>query len=273
MIQQVVVAPKCMPAEVGLEFARAHKLGYEIPGFMEPAALENPAVSIQQWRKRLESINGMLTLHGPVYDLNPISLDPRIAESSTLRYRQAVDVCKELGCRYLVVHSQFSTLFSVARVKQGWMKATVDFWQQFAEEVLEAIPSLSVTIENFMEEEPGQLRTLIDGIDHPQIKACLDTGHANIFSSTSIVTWLDELEHQLVYIHSHNNYGQFDEHRGYSHGTLEMEGFLNHLVLLPHKINLALEIFDETELRESYRLIEHYLASQEAHLSEKTFLI
>jgi sugar phosphate isomerase/epimerase len=273
MIHQVVCAAKHMADEIGVEFAKANQLGYEVPGFVEPEILQNPEEHIQQWKTQLESINGMLTLHGPVYDLNPVSLDPRIAEVTKLRYEQAAYVCKQLGCRYLVVHSQFSTIFSVARVKQEWLSACVDFWQQFAEEVLESSPALSVVIENFMEDEPEQLRTMIDNINHPQVKACLDTGHANIFSKASVINWLDELEHQLVYIHSHNNYGQFDEHRGYNYGTVEMEGFLNHLILLPYKISLALEVFNEPELKESYQIVQRYLTSQDEHLSEKSFLI
>ncbi len=273
MIHQVVAAPKHIPEQEGLQFALSHNIGYEIPSFVEPELLENPEPHLSHWKKALESLSGLLTLHGPVYDLNPVSLDPKIAKASQLRYTQAADVCKALGCRYLVVHSQFSTIFSVAQIKQEWLSASVDFWQQFAEEVLEGTPTLSVAIENFMEEDPEQLRELIDAINHPQVKACLDTGHTNIFSKVPPITWLDVLENQLVYIHSHNNYGQFDEHRGYKYGSVEMEGFLNHLVLLPYKINLALEIFNHPELEESYKIVQHFRSIQCEQYPEQSFLI
>ncbi len=273
MIQQVVAAPKQSGVDEGLVFAQTHQLGYEIPVFVSPDILDQPNEAILEWKQKISPIRGMVTLHGPVYDLNPVSLDPNIAAASKLRYQQAVNVAKALGCRYLVVHSQFNTIFSVARVKTEWMNATIDFWQQFAAECLQDSPGLSIVLENFMEEEPGQLRAMVDRINHLQIKACLDTGHANIFSKASVNAWLDELEHQLVYIHSHNNYGHEDEHRGYSYGTLDMEGFINHLIQLPYKVTLALEIFNQPELEESYRIVQRYMAIQQENIPEKTFLI
>ena len=273
MIDQVITAPKQMSVEVGLAFAQKHQLGDEIPGFTEPWILDAPDTHIAEWKQNLASLKGGLSLHGPVYDLNPVSWDTKIAEISRLRYVQAANVCKALGCRFLVVHSQFSPIFAAANVKDEWLAESVEYWKKFADEVLEDTPTLNVVIENFMEETPDLLRTLIDGIDHPQIKACLDTGHANIFSPVSVNQWVDVLEHQLVYIHSHNNYGQTDEHRGYPYGTMDMESFLNHLVISPYKLNLALEIFNEPELKESYTILQRYLTIQQEQLPEKTFLI
>lgn len=273
MIQQVYAAPKQLPVEQGLAFARTRKLAYEIPEFVEPGVLDAAESHIARWQKHLSTLNGVYALHGPVYDINPVSLDPDIAAVSRKRYTQAVRVCKALGCRFLVVHSQYSPIFEAANVKKDWLNATVEFWQQFARDQLADCPQLTVVIENFMESDPALLRTLVEGIRHPQVKACLDTGHANLFSPVPITAWVNELEQQLVYIHSHNNHGKWDEHRGYPYGTMDMEAFLNHLVMLPYRVNLALEIFHPEELEESYRMVERYLDIQQEQLPEKTFLI
>jgi sugar phosphate isomerase/epimerase len=273
MIHQLLAAPKHIPDEAGIAFALKHKLGYEIAAFSEPQMLDESANVIPNWLKMLSPLSTPLGLHGPVYDLNPVSLDPQIASASRYRYQQAVAVCQALGCRYLVVHSQYNSLFKVAKVQREWIQASIDFWKQFASETLEPVPSLTLVIENFMEEEPGQLRQLVESVGHPQIKACLDTGHANIYSKADIVTWLNELEHQVVYIHSHNNYGRTDDHRGYQYGTLDMETFLNHLILSPYKVNLALEVFNLPELEETLCMVQQFLSLQQKHLPERSFLI
>lgn len=273
MIQHVIAAPKGMPTERGLAFAQEFSLGYEVPDFMSPTLLEDPTEAIGQWQEYLRPISGVKSLHGPVYDLNPVSLDPDIAAASHKRYQQAVSVCQSLGCRYLVVHSQYESLFDVAQVKGMWFDATVAYWQNFAESVLADAPSLTVVIENFMETHPEHLRELVDAVGHPRIKACLDTGHANIYSSASLHTWLDTLEDRLVYVHSHNNMGTYDEHRGYQHGTLDMEAFLNQLIMLPQRINLVLEIFNEPELRASYPMVVRALETQQIHMPNRSFLI
>lgn len=273
MLHQLIAAPKHMPVANGLAFAKTHQLGYEIPGFVEPSALDAPAEHIAQWQRDLAEIAGPLALHGPVYDLNPVSLDPHIASVSVKRYQQAANICKALDCRYLVIHSQFNPLYSAANVEGEWLSASIDFWQEFAEEVLEDTPTLTVVIENFMEKTPEQLGRLVAGVHHPQVKACLDTGHANIFSSVPVSSWLDALDHHLVYVHSHNNYGAHDEHRGYRYGTVDMEAILNQLMLTPYKIALALEVFNEAELEESFQIVQQYLAIQEEQMPEKTFLV
>ena len=273
MIHQLLAAPKHVSDEVGVAFALKHKLGYEIAAFSEPKMLDEYADFIPHWQKVLDPLNAPLGLHGPVYDLNPVSLDPQIASTSRRRYQQAVRICEALGVRYLVVHSQYNSLFKVAKVQREWMQASIDFWKQFAAETLEAVPQLTVVIENFMEEEPAQLRQLVESVGHPQIKACLDTGHANIYSKADLITWLNELEHQVVYIHSHNNYGRTDDHRGYQYGTLDLEPFLNHLILSPYKLNLALEVFNMPELEETLRMVQQFLTLQQKHLPERSFLI
>lgn len=273
MIHQIFAAPKQLPVKTGIAFAEKFQLGYEIPGFVEPAALDDAAVAIAQWQVDLSGLQGMLSLHGPVYDLNPVSWDPSIAEVSLRRYRQAVEACQALGCRYLVVHSQYNPIFAAANVQQAWLAASIDFWRQFAEDVLAPAENLVVVIENFMEPTPELLRRLVEGVQHPQIKACLDTGHANLFSQVPLTAWLDELESSLVYLHAHNNFGVWDEHRGFDKGTLDLEGFLNHLMLTPYKIHVALEIFNEPELLESMALLQHYYNLQQQHIPEKTFLI
>ncbi len=272
MIDKIYAAPKYIPLESGIEFALNNNICYEVPAFMSPASLDNQVEELETFRQKLNGFQGTLSLHGPIYDMNPVSLDPQIAKSSRHRYVQALDVCKKLGVKYLVFHSQYTPIFDVANVYKEWLAQNVDFWQGLIDEHL-GDSDMVILIENFMDTTPDIINNLISKVDSPNFKACLDTGHVNLFSKIPPIDWLDEMGGNLAYIHAHNNSGEKDEHRAFDKGTIDMEGFLNHLIMLPNKMSLAIEVFDMEGIDESYKMLAPYMNMQSEHTSSKSFLL
>lgn len=272
MIDKIYAAPKYVNEKKGIDFAVKYQLSYEIPGFMGPSILEQGKELLTNYRKRISGIQGNLSLHGPVFDTNPVSLDPRIAKSSRLRYNQAINICKALGTKYIVFHSQYSPIYDVANVYNEWMAQVVDYWQEVVETQLQD-SSLIILMENFMDNRPEILLEMASRINSPHFKICLDVGHVNLFSKLHPIKWLDVLGSHLAYIHAHNNHGEKDEHCAFNHGSIDMEGFLNHLVLLPNKINLALEVFSMEGIEESYQILLPFLEMQETHMTTKSFIL
>jgi sugar phosphate isomerase/epimerase len=272
LIDRIYSAAKQINLEAGIDFALQNQVSYEIPSFLSPQVLDNKTDEMERYRTLLKDFKGTLSLHGPIYDMNPVSLDPRIAESSRYRYSQAVDVCKELGVKYLVFHSQYTPIFTVANVYKEWLAQSVDYWQELIESQVQG-SNVVILMENFMDETPDILNTLISRVDSPHMKACLDTGHVNLFSDIPPIDWLDEFGDQLAYIHAHNNHGEKDDHLAIHKGTVDMEGFLNHLVLLPHKVSVAIEVFNLEGVQESYEALQPYMQLQTEHASSKSFLI
>jgi sugar phosphate isomerase/epimerase len=272
LIDKVYAAPKYISLEQGIEFVMQQNTCYEIPSFLAPQNLDNKSDEISRYRELLKDFKGTLSLHGPIYDMNPVSLDPRIADSSRHRYIQAVEVCKELGVKYLVFHSQYTPIFDVANVYKEWLAQSTDFWQEVIETHLQGT-DMVLLMENFMDSTPDIINSLIDRVDSPHMKICLDTGHVNLFSKVSPIDWLDEFGSNVEYIHAHNNHGEKDEHYAFQKGTIDMEGFLNHLVLLPHKVNLAIEVFNIEGVQESFDMIQNYMKMQSEQLTSKSFLL
>lgn len=272
MIDKLFVAPKGTELSDGIAFAQTHGLSYEIPSFLNPAALDRKEVEMSLYNEALGDFTGALSMHGPVFDMNPVSLDPTIQLGSRARYAQAIGVANQLGVKYLVFHSQYTPIYRVANVYEQWMSACTDFWQELAETHLEGTP-LVVVIENFMDETPEIVNELIDRIGSPHVRACLDVGHVNLFSKLPPIDWIDILGHNLVYIHAHNNHGKHDEHLAFHRGTLDLEGFFNHLVLSRYKSHVAIEVFDLPGIRESYTFIEPFMKLQEAQSVSRSFLL
>lgn len=272
MIDQIYAAPKGITLEDGLAFAAEHRLNFELPNFYAPGNLERLEEEIARTRQLAGEFHGTLSLHGPMMDINVVSPDPEVRRISRHRYEQAILAAKQLNVRYVVFHTQWTPVFHVAGLTKQWLAEVTDYWEQLIAEHLEDT-SITVLLENFMDETPDLMNTVLARIDSSHLKACLDTGHVNLFSDMSPIDWMSELGNHLAYIHAHNNNGETDEHEAFDKGLIDMESFLNHLALLPQKSHLAIEVNTLTALSRSYEMLKPYIQLQNEQFAAKSFLI
>lgn len=272
MIDRVFAAPKCPELEEGIAFALANRLDYELPTFYYVENLDHKEREMARYRELLTGFQGMLSMHGPIFDTNVVSLDPELQRISHYRYLQAIQVAKEMGVRYLVFHSQWTPIYPAANATRMWLAKVTAYWEKMIAEHLEG-SNLTILIENFLDPCPDSMLTLLSRINSPHLKACLDTGHVNIFSELSPIDWLKQLGHHVAYIHAHNNGGELDSHDSFEQGVLDMDSFLNHVVLLPQKIHLAIETSTIKGLSSSYDRLKPYLQLQTEQHAVKSFLI
>jgi sugar phosphate isomerase/epimerase len=272
MIDRIFAAPKGPELEQGIEFAITHRLDYEMPTFYYVENLDRKDQEIARYRSLLGDYQGMLSMHGPIFDTNVVSLDPEIMRISRYRYMQAIEIAKEMGVRYLVFHSQWTPIYTAANATKMWLAKVTDFWESLIAEHLEG-SNLTVLIENFLDPTPETTLTLLSRVASPHLRACLDTGHVNIFSELSPIDWIREMGTYVVYIHAHNNAGELDSHDSFEKGLLDMESFLNHMALLPQKLHLAIETSTIKGLSNSYDMLKPYIKLQNEQFASKSFLI
>ena len=99
-------------------------------------------------------------------------------------------------------------------------------------------------IENVFDDEPETLRGIIEAVDEPNIKACLDIGHANAMTSGkySIVEWVRVLTPVLRHFHVHNNDGSEDMHDDVFNGTVDFDSIMRMFTdELPDDITMTIE--------------------------------
>jgi sugar phosphate isomerase/epimerase len=207
-----------------------------------------------------------------VYDLNPISFDATIAQASHQRYIQAINVAKALGARYLVLHSQYNPVIEAAHATSSWLDANVNYWSSLLQEVA-AENAPIILLENFLDPTPEFLCQIIERVNSPKLKICFDIGHVNLFSKISPLDWMDALGHSVAYIHAHNNYGKFDDHLSFTSGSMNMELILDHAMLLPQPIHLAIEVFEMEGLQDSLKQLKGMLKRQETFERTPCFLL
>ncbi|MEM0952175.1 MAG: sugar phosphate isomerase/epimerase family protein [Cyanobacteria bacterium P01_H01_bin.74] len=272
MIDQIFAATKGPTVEETFEFALQHQMGIELSSFYTVENLVNSQPLVQQYQAMFKNYTGSISIHGPIYDLNVVSLDPDIAEISERRYIQAINVAKALQAKYLVFHTQWTPIYPTAGISDFWTQTLVSFWRRIVETHLEG-SNLTVVIENFMDQSPETLVALLSAVDSPHLKACLDIGHVNLFSNHTILEWVKQLNNQMAYIHAHNNWSKLDSHNGFDDGSMDLDAFLTHLIDMPHRVDLAIETNSIESLSISYALTQSYLQRQNKLVASKSFLI
>lgn len=165
-------------------------------------------------------------IHGPVKDLAYDSSDPKIVAVARERIMQGITIASDISAEVMVAHSTFNPLFRASpNYEQSWVAKSIAFWRELV--TYAQAKNVIIVLENIFDDTPVLINDVIRGVDSPYFKACIDTGHLNIFSHTQIPVWIDTYQDQLHYVHVHNNYGTIDEHNAVSDGTFDFETFFS----------------------------------------------
>lgn len=228
--------------------AKDYGLGLELAQFCTAAFLDNPdkvtELFPQDCAHYLSSSlaaclasSDRFVLHGPFNELCPAAIDPLVLEITEKRYRQAIDRAVSLGCPKLVLHAGFVPL---VYHPEWFVSRSVLVWKRLMREVPDA---LTVCLENVMEPDETMLLEILRQVDSPQLKLCLDLGHANTAASKCPPEqWLRACAPYLSHVHLHNNDGVRDLHAPLDQGAMDIAGLLGELSALCPRATVTLEL-------------------------------
>lgn len=161
--------------------------------------------------------------HGPFTEIIPASIDHRAVELGLKRLDEAYEACRRMGVSRMVAHTGFLPLIYF---KEWNHDKSVWFWKKYMEDKPE---DFTIYVENVFEDEPLMLKKLIEEIDDPRVKLCLDVGHANAATlpDYDILDWIRILGPHIGHFHLHNNDGAADSHGPVHEGAMDMEVVLS----------------------------------------------
>ena len=185
---------------------------------------------------------GTLTVHAPILDLNPCSINPDVAKVSVEYSLRSMAIAEQLGAHILTVHPGRRT------AKRA--PSTADFarFDHFISAIREVAMSNSIKIGmenmepvvNSLLCTPERMRTLLD--DEPWLFFTLDVAHAMAKSAEEPIRYIELCSDRLVNVHL----SRFDH--GRAHYPLERHASMMTVMesLQDHhfKGSLTLEIED-----------------------------
>ncbi|MDZ4767357.1 MAG: sugar phosphate isomerase/epimerase family protein [Chloroflexota bacterium] len=231
---------------VGL--AVAYDLGVELMAFSNPTVLDGDwRTLVEDYAPLLRPLRGRLSMHGPFLDMSPGSPDARVNALVIERYKHAIDIAAQLGASPIVFHANFIAAIRSQDYRQGWHDRSLHFWYEIATYAESA--GVMIAIENMWEFDPRIICDLLGDINHPNLRACLDVGHAHLFSDVPFETWLAVIEPYLIHAHVNNNNGVIDVHHALNDGVIDYLRVLPMLRALNRPPAFTLEMDTVNDMR------------------------
>jgi sugar phosphate isomerase/epimerase len=177
--------------------------------------------------------------HGPIFDLNPGSLDPVIRKHTRRAFEKAVEVAHDLGASGITFHTGFNPLLPES-ILPGWMTLSLETWNRLAG--LAEGAGLALTVENMFERTPKLLQDLADAVESDSLRFCLDVSHTAIYSTLGFVHWWEELAPRLRVVHMNDTDSFSDEHLAIGRGTLDFKDVFQRAAATSNEPILVLEM-------------------------------
>lgn len=225
---------------VGLEFQ-----GFGFTGSKDPESWSKVCSTYIEFLRHNEV--SPRALHGPFFSMMYQSQDYLIQQAVRQRVQQSYDICKRLNVHTLVQHfntdcTVFLSDYNPSEVLR-WTNRFASFWRSELDKFRTS--GIQVVMENVFENSAVMLRDAIDSIGSDSMGFCLDVGHANCFSKTDPLEWIEVMGHRLTHLHLHQNDGSADQHLPLTAGPIDIEAIVK--ATLEHSVNPNFSIEVDTE--------------------------
>ena len=199
-----------------LNFILDNKLNLEI--YFSGRGLDAAdADSIRALRDTLTH-NPSLSFHAPFMDLCPGAVDSKVRAVTVERFNQVMDIAEILEPRSIVFHSGYEK-WKYALETELWLRKSLETWLPLNERAAKL--GVKIAIENIFEDEPSNLKLLMERMASENFGICFDAGHCNLFSKLSLAAWLDTLAPWIVELHLHDNDKSSDQHLPIGDGIVD----------------------------------------------------
>ena len=149
-------------------------------------------------------------------------------QKTTEFFIRQIEAAYYLGCKYFVLHPFLPFGNDVEGDYSFTFQVNVDLLKKLIPHAEKWDVTLCVENLPFRKNpisKVSEVKRLVRTVDHPRVKVCLDTGHANIFSS-DIASDVRLLGDDLATLHVHDNTGWCDAHKLPYCGTLRWDELL-----------------------------------------------
>ncbi|MFO7320405.1 MAG: sugar phosphate isomerase/epimerase family protein [Chloroflexota bacterium] len=230
-------------------------LGLELMVFANPDILDGAwRETVEAYRVFLEPVPGPVMLHGPFMDIAPGSPDRRANQVAIERFQHAIRIARSLNAEKVIFHANFIGAIRADSYRRGWHERNVVFWNEIAEYARQY--DVVIAVENMWEFDPEIIGAVLREVDHPNLRACLDVGHARLYSDVPLKDWLAALEPYLVHVHLNNNDGVSDMHRSLDSGVIDYHRVLPELRSLSNPPSMTLEMNCLDDMLSSLEFLE-----------------
>lgn len=195
----------------------------------------------------LQQANLQCTIHAPFLDLVPGSLDRQIRKVSAEKLKKAFSLIEIFEPVSIVCHLGYEEPKHGFK-KDEWFANALGTWNEMLEVAVKH--ETPMMLENTFEPTPEMHLRILEALDSPFARFCLDVGHVMAFAGNTWQDWLPDIKKYLGQLHLHDNHGSSDDHIAIGKGIFDFSGLFEYLkennldpiiTLEPHHANGLLE--------------------------------
>jgi sugar phosphate isomerase/epimerase len=165
-----------------------------------------------------------LSFHAPFMDLSPGAVDSLVRQATMKRLNHVLDIAEVLRPKAIVCHSGYEKWRYALKV-DWWLEKSLLTWRAVNNRASEI--GVKIAIENIFEDEPSNLKILMENMNSDNFGICFDTGHFNLFSKVQLEDWMEALNPHIIELHLHDNDRTSDQHLPVSEGTFDFGKFFH----------------------------------------------
>lgn len=240
MERQWHIIPEYENIEKSLELAKKYNAAFEYNDFFKPQVFEDEDILEEriQFYLGLNRDRSRDTLHGSFLDLCIASQDSTIREYSIERIAKSMEIGDRLGVRGVVFHTGLIGGLTVEYYINGWVDAAAKVFGALAKQY----PHMMIYLENSFEFSPDAFLRLMNKVkDVPNIKVCLDYGHAAL-TYTGLDEWVEKLEPYIAHMHVNDNDLKTDLHMAPGEGKIDFAKFKELMTKYDVNVPILLEV-------------------------------
>ena len=247
-----------------LDFIRTNRLGIEIAAHDTNWLLNIfNASAARKLGIDLEGKGTHVRAAGPIFDMNPGSLDHVVRQHTGSCYLRAVEMARAIGSSSLVVPSGFNPLLPGDSVA-GWRELSLDTWIKVGEAARHQ--KIEILIKNIFDPSPEVILQMLEALRGLPFGFCLDVGHASVYSTIGLRQWLKSTEEWIREVHLHDNLGSSDDHLPLGEGIIDFRSLFTALIRQTRIPPFTLDLETGDALKSLVHIERHDLLGQQLDL-------
>jgi sugar phosphate isomerase/epimerase len=225
-----------------LPFYTEHGMNVEIRLTDAEYNREVAVKDLEDLARRLKEKSISAFCHLPFHGLHLSCPDPRVMTYSREVIQEGLEIGTILGCKAAILHSGFSNHVQPVQT-QAWKERLIGSLRELVQQAEEE--EIVLAIENAYEPDGALLLEVLEAIDSPWLRFCVDLGHAACFSRMAPEEWIVTFKDHLISLHMHDNEGMEDEHLACGRGVVGYDVVYQTLKEVDANCNVILEVADE----------------------------
>jgi len=197
---------------------------------------------LEELERDLRELKISSLCHLPHHGLHLSCPDPRVMEYSREMITEGLEIGTILGCKIAILRSGFSNHVRPKDIPD-WKARLIDSMQELVAQAEDE--EIVLALENAYEPDGEVLLEVMQTVNSPWLRFCVDLGKAACFSRMAPEEWIHTFKDWIIALNFHDNEGLEDEHLACGRGVVGYDEVYSALTEERISCNVSVDVAPE----------------------------